>query len=251
MAAHILAYITLIALPIIVTQYPRYMESLHHHHPLLFSPSTSLAHHGADSKNAADDPSARLGGASDGTEEDRTTARKQAGKKPWDPPFPSSAEGAKRQPYRILRPTTELAMEDGGSASQEEGTKRSYDGVAVGGGKTQVHSPVIRPSVDATQLKSPSPLVFAVPEPLKNPSTNSAKGVAHPAGPHESRGFHPSLLQSILIILFLVVFMFAFAVLVAHCLAWFVVYKTESRLGEAKRGLLRGGDMRMCLCARG
>ncbi|KAF1921861.1 hypothetical protein BDU57DRAFT_535458 [Ampelomyces quisqualis] len=44
---------------------------------------------------------------------------------------------------------------------------------------------------------------------------------------------------------------FLFALLIAHCLAWFVVYKTEARLGEARRGLVQGGDMRLCLCARG
>jgi hypothetical protein len=43
----------------------------------------------------------------------------------------------------------------------------------------------------------------------------------------------------------------ALAILIAHCLAWFIVYKTEARLGEARRGLVRGGEMRLCLCARG
>jgi hypothetical protein len=42
-----------------------------------------------------------------------------------------------------------------------------------------------------------------------------------------------------------------FALLIAHCLAWFIVYKTEARLGEARRGLVQGGEMRLCLCARG
>lgn len=64
-------------------------------------------------------------------------------------------------------------------------------------------------------------------------------------------GFRFSVLQSTILVLAFVLFVFAFAVLVAHCLAWFIVYKTESRLGEVRKGLLRGGDMRMCLCARG
>jgi hypothetical protein len=42
-----------------------------------------------------------------------------------------------------------------------------------------------------------------------------------------------------------------FAMLIAHCLAWFIVYKTEARLGEARRGLVQGGEMKLCLCARG
>ncbi|CAN9278334.1 unnamed protein product [Alternaria alternata] len=40
-----------------------------------------------------------------------------------------------------------------------------------------------------------------------------------------------------------------FAILIAHCLAWFLVYKTEARLGEARRGIMQGGEMRLCLCA--
>ena len=46
-----------------------------------------------------------------------------------------------------------------------------------------------------------------------------------------------------------ILFIFAFAILIAHCLAWFIVYKTEARLGELHKGVLRGGDMRVCLCA--
>ncbi|RYN19981.1 hypothetical protein AA0112_g10919 [Alternaria arborescens] len=42
---------------------------------------------------------------------------------------------------------------------------------------------------------------------------------------------------------------FIFAMLIAHCLAWFLVYKTEARLGEARRGIMQGGEMRLCLCA--
>jgi hypothetical protein len=33
-------------------------------------------------------------------------------------------------------------------------------------------------------------------------------------------------------------------------MAWFIVSKTEARLGEVRKGLLRGGDMRVCLYAR-
>lgn len=42
-----------------------------------------------------------------------------------------------------------------------------------------------------------------------------------------------------------------FAILIAHSLATFIVYKTEARLGEARRGIAQGGEMRLCLCARG
>jgi len=43
----------------------------------------------------------------------------------------------------------------------------------------------------------------------------------------------------------------AYAILIAYCLAWFIVYQTEARLHETRRGLIQGGDMRLCLCSRG
>lgn len=45
--------------------------------------------------------------------------------------------------------------------------------------------------------------------------------------------------------------LFAYAILIAYCLAWFIIYQTEARLYEARRGLLQGGEMRLCLCSRG
>jgi hypothetical protein len=62
----------------------------------------------------------------------------------------------------------------------------------------------------------------------------------------------PSLMSAIWIcVAFFAVLIciFIFAVLIAHCLAWFLVYKTEARLGEARRGIMQGGEMRLCLCA--
>lgn len=57
--------------------------------------------------------------------------------------------------------------------------------------------------------------------------------------------------QVLLVTMGLIIFVFAFAILIAHCLAWFLVYKTEARLGEVRSGLLRGGEMKLCLCGRG
>jgi hypothetical protein len=58
------------------------------------------------------------------------------------------------------------------------------------------------------------------------------------------------MLRTVALVLAILLFIVAFAVLVAHCLAWFIVYKTEVRLGDLRKGLLRGGDMRVCLCAQ-
>ncbi|PSN64136.1 hypothetical protein BS50DRAFT_591093 [Corynespora cassiicola Philippines] len=59
-----------------------------------------------------------------------------------------------------------------------------------------------------------------------------------------------SVFQAGILALAFLLFVIVFAILVAHCLAWFVVYKTEVRLGEVRRGVMRGGEMRVCLCAK-
>jgi hypothetical protein len=59
------------------------------------------------------------------------------------------------------------------------------------------------------------------------------------------------LWQALLVAMGFIIFVFAFAIIVAHCLAWFIVYRTEARLGEMRSGLLRGGEMKLCLCGRG
>jgi len=58
-----------------------------------------------------------------------------------------------------------------------------------------------------------------------------------------------SALWTCIAILAFLLFILLFAILIAHCLAWFLVYKTEARLGEARRGIMQGGEMRLCLCA--
>ena len=62
----------------------------------------------------------------------------------------------------------------------------------------------------------------------------------------------PSVMSAIWIcvgVFAVLICIFIFAMLIAHCLAWFLVYKTEARLGEARRGIMQGGEMRLCLCA--
>jgi hypothetical protein len=60
-----------------------------------------------------------------------------------------------------------------------------------------------------------------------------------------------AVVWTILAILAGIVLVLGAVVLMIHCLAWFIVYQTEARLGEARRGLLAGGEMRLCLCGRG
>jgi hypothetical protein len=112
----------------------------------------------------------------------------------------------------------------------------------------------------------PSHSIPTAPRPTRSPAQMEESQTAAQSGPEaqepstlptskpapamaETKG-SLSLVQTIVLILASVIFIFAFAILVAHCMAWFVVYKTEARLGEVRKGLLRGGDMRVCLYAR-
>jgi hypothetical protein len=305
MYGYLLFCLTLIALPIIAVQYPRYMASL------------QTSHHSTASERTAVRTRCSLGGAGDGAGADEATERSSTasttqearrrhsrslstpaqgnkrkgkaleGRKPWDPPFRINTDNAERRgSYRILEPMTELVDEEERIGKQEMDTGRLDGLVAESSGKRQEQSPRMMPSDGVPGFKLPSSLTFTREElpkshppeshpperhpPERHPPEShppeshppeSRSPESHPFNPprtvlseaalHECHGFHPSLLQSIVLILLFIIFIFAFAVLVAHCLAWFVVYKTEARLGEARKGLLRGGDMRMCLCARG
>lgn len=76
--------------------------------------------------------------------------------------------------------------------------------------------------------------------------------ISEPSSQKNKSKRRPSAMSAIWIcvaVLAFLLFILAFAILVAHCLAWFLVYKTESRLGEARRGIMQGGEMRLCLCA--
>ncbi|KAF2796473.1 hypothetical protein K505DRAFT_401163 [Melanomma pulvis-pyrius CBS 109.77] len=130
-------------------------------------------------------------------------------RKPWDPPFPR-APTIPRQDNK--NPSSALSYL-GGSKSQSQTT-----------------SPPSQPPQNSSQ----SP-----------PETTRA--TQHPS--HTAYSARPSLLRIAIFVMAVIIFMLTFAILIAHCLAWFVVYKTEARLGEVRKGVLRGGDMRVCLCA--
>jgi hypothetical protein len=106
-------------------------------------------------------------------------------------------------------------------------------------------------------MPTPESLKVTREEPSRDAVKNKAKDAAKAHPPEipkltrESSKTGMALWQILLITMGLVIFVFAFAILIAHCLAWFLVFKTESRLGEVRAGLLRGGEMRLCLCGRG
>jgi hypothetical protein len=135
-------------------------------------------------------------------------------RKPWDPPFPtySSRKGKEREDAWLILPSNSDARNE---RNDEAGEER----VGQHGGRSVDALEIIREKeqfVDKKEAKSLMSIVWT----------------------------SVAVLAGILLTLL-------FAILIAHCLAWFIVYKTEARLGEARRGLVQGGEMRLCLCARG
>lgn len=173
----------------------------------------------------------------------------QETRKPWDPPFPTKPRSM-RDPYRVLLRSDEEQriekreeLKKGRSISpmspdREEGVPNNGHAIITD------NLPSRRASIDSSAERQ---AVLASRPTSPKASTQSTPELAHPTN---RRGSTFSALQVIVLALASIVFVFAFAILVAHCMAWLVVHKTEARLGDVRRGLLRSGDMRVCLCAR-
>jgi hypothetical protein len=139
-------------------------------------------------------------------------------RKPWDPPFPTTPkrkEMEKGRRWLVLPPMTRT--EHGPSGERVENL--SSNDTAPG-----------------TRTSNGHPRVKAKEQP-KNRKEDATPVV--------------SILWTTIAVLAGMFLVLLFTILIAHCLAWFIVYKTEARLGEARRGLVQGGEMRLCLCARG
>jgi uncharacterized integral membrane protein len=133
-------------------------------------------------------------------------------RRPWDPPFPQRP--AAKSDWLVLPPSAPRLTEEESEDVREE-----------------AHANVKEDSV-VEEKRATLP-------PAKKPKEKKGNKSAM------------SILWLVLAVLLVILLVFAFAILIAHCLAWFIVYKTETRLGEARRGLVQGGEMRLCLCARG
>ena len=142
-------------------------------------------------------------------------------RKPWDPPFPKRENGAERKgAWRIL-PHSEPRR------SERKGQSRTVAPQNLDGDVEEDELGEVKPQehVAASNGTSQNHLQKA-----------RAKGI--------------STLWLIVAGLAVLLLFLAFAILTAHCLAWFLVSNTEARLAEARRGLLKGGEMRLCLCSK-
>lgn len=140
-------------------------------------------------------------------------------RKPWDPPFPTRAASMERKSGWHDHPPS--AVRSSGREMEERGSIKG----------------LLQPSLD-----SEDELEF------ENQDTTPERDLGHRAHKKNRLGCR-SIFWTLIGVLAILLFILAFAILIAHCLAWFLVYKTEARLGEARRGLLKGGEMRLCLCA--
>lgn len=118
-----------------------------------------------------------------------------------------------------------------------------------------ISSDASRPRSPSNSSAAPNEASEAVPWEAPKPATvETAENDTKPIEKEATRAASkhgPIPWRPLLIVMGLFIFIFAFAILVAHCLAWFLVYRTEARLGEVRSGLLRGGEMRLCLCGKG
>lgn len=149
----------------------------------------------------------------------------RAARKPWDPPFPRGrAQGRMR--WLVL---PGVGPERKGEGEDEQGGVVEDTAPADGHGESGAVE--VRRTEVEPQIQNPASIS----------TVQHARSQKKPSA--------TSIVCLVLGVLGVILFLLAYAILIAHCLAWFLVYKTEARLGEARRGLLKGGEMRLCLCA--
>lgn len=210
----------------------------------------------------------------------------QPTRKPWDPPFPSTLQRTEkiRASYLSLPPldlnslpTFSIPEERQDSALPvTPGTQAvlntyqklppppppsaSYPPSPLDrGGGLGLPKGLRREGQEEENIKVDRKRDVEIPRRLETPNTAPQSRTRSPDAESESQpllpplhttSFWPSILHTSASVLGILVCIFAFAVLIAHCLAWFIVYKTEARLGEVRQGVMRGGEMRVCLCAK-
>jgi hypothetical protein len=133
-------------------------------------------------------------------------------RRPWDPPFQQRL--AAKSEWLVQPPSA-----PGQTGKESEDVRREEHADTMGDSAVEEKSATV-PTANKTKEKKGNESVMSI------------------------------LLWFVLAVLLGLLLVLIFAILVAHCLAWFIVYKTEARLGEARRGLVQGGEMRLCLCAR-
>ncbi|RYN33141.1 hypothetical protein AA0114_g12010 [Alternaria tenuissima] len=177
-------------------------------------------------------------------------------RKPWDPPFGRRREGRgqKEMGERQMGGdkwfgSSPAPLKKTGRDMEAKGVARRLFPVDDKGEYSYDHEP--HDGLLELHLED-MPRLTSTPPPA--PATKNCASVdATKSAPAKKKSKRiPGLISAIWIcvgVFTVLVSILIFAVLIAHCLAWFLIYKTEARLGEARRGIMQGGEMRLCLCA--
>ena len=187
----------------------------------------------------------------------------KVGRKPWDPPL-SRRETLSESARKNEEATKGSVWVMPPTPPRKTGREMEAKGVAVrlfppddDGDDGYVYEAEEQQEVDeaegeTTPKLTPTPTPTPTPAVTPAPRTSNPPSTAKPAPARKEAKAKSSVMSAVWLcvaILAVLLFILAFAILVAHCLAWFLVYKTEARLGEARRGIMQGGEMRLCLCA--
>ncbi|CAI6338314.1 unnamed protein product [Periconia digitata] len=246
MVIYLLGCILLVIVPILLEQYPRYLKRVSSHSQSSSSSSSLPTPNPSQSQDAIAYP--KFEPSLDGVDEKaielaplvKPVQKARESRKPWEPPFPKApfphTEASSATIAESTRNTISQRVDDRG---------RDSDQVAAGGMPTQGNTDI--PPNDGTSTGIlPGSVSHRITSLEANPSPP-------PISYREYDGrSHPSALKIFIFVLVFTVFLALFALMIAHSLAVFLVYKAESRLGDVRKGLLKGGggDMRLCLCAK-
>ena len=179
---------------------------------------------------------------------------REAGRKPWDPPARGMGMGRRGLGMGMRLRMGSEGFDVPSSPPKKTGREMEAKGVAIR---------LFPPDVDGGYMYDREPKEDipeldreATPRPTHTSSRASQDftydTVSDPPPQTKKTKRRPNAMSALWICVAILAFLFfilLFAILIAHCLAWFLVYKTEARLGEARRGIMQGGEMRLCLCA--
>jgi hypothetical protein len=176
-----------------------------------------------------------------------------AGRKPWDPPFPRRETPRQEQQGMgrgsgsvwVMPPTP---PKKSGREMEASGVARRLFPPDLDGDEAYSYE------YEGQQEELEPPDRGTTPKPTPTPAqqVSAPQSTSKPA-PAKKKPKAKSIVMSAVwfcvAILAVLLSILAFAILIAHCLAEFLIHKTEGRLGEARRSIMQGGEMRLCLCA--
>ncbi|CAN9278500.1 unnamed protein product [Alternaria alternata] len=199
----------------------------------------------------------KAGNLNKGKTEEKDKGKEGAdARKPWDPPFGRRRGGREEKEMEGRQMggnkwfvSSPAPVKKTGRDMEAKGVARRLFPVDDEGEYSYDHEPH---DGLLESHREDMPRLTSTPPPAPATKDCTSVDTAESASVKKKSKRKPSVVSAIWIcvgVFAVFVSMIIFAILIAHCLAWFLVYKTEARLGEARRGIMQGGEMRLCLCA--